>query len=174
MASLIVTLARSVFGPRPDIICEDAVWIEGVKELRRRAAGKRESGAFLLGTQGKCRKVKEFIFYDDIDPRALKSGIVVIDGRHLGKLWKLCREKGQRVVADIHVHPGGFQQSYSDRANPIIAETNHIAFILPNYATGAARPGEIGIYRYLGARKWKDHSCDKYSPLHLGWWPKCL
>jgi len=171
MASLIATLARSVFGPRPEIFCDGATWNAGVLELRRRAGGRRESGAFLLGSKNKARRIEEFVFYDDIDPNALASGIVNIDGRRLGSLWTHCRKTGRRVVADVHVHPGGFQQSSSDQANPIMAEAGHIAIILPHYATRAADPGTVGVHEYLGSRRWHDRSCERPSPLHVGWWP---
>jgi hypothetical protein len=171
MASLIATLARSVFGPAPEILCENTVWRAGVMELRRRTKGRHESGAFLLGAKGKARRIEEFVYYDDIDPHALDTGIVQIDGRRLGDLWAHCRKTGREVVADVHVHPGGFGQSGSDKANPVMAEIGHIAFILPDFATRATMPGGIGIYEYLGARRWRDRSRERPSPLHVGWWP---
>lgn len=172
MASLIATLVRSAFGPRPEIFCDAAVWNAGVEELKRRAGSRRESGAFLLGSTDRARRIEEFVFYDDIDPNALKTGIVVIDGRLLGDLWAHCRKTGRKVVADIHVHPGGFQQSQSDQANPIVAEIGHIAIILPHYATRAKHPGGIGVHEYLGSRRWRDRSHARPSPFHVGWWPK--
>lgn len=171
MASLIATLARRVFGPPPEILCNSRIWREGVVELKRRTYGWRESGAFLLGSSDKVRQIEEFIFYDDIDPMALKTGIVIIDGRRLGDLWAHCRKTGRVVVADVHVHPGGFGQSASDRANPVIAEIGHIAVIIPHFATRDTEPGGIGVYEYLGSRQWRDRSFDKQSPLHVGWWP---
>lgn len=172
MASLISTLARCVTGARPDLVCPPRVWAAGMAELRRRCAGRRESGAFLLGTKGGVRRIREFLFYDDIDPDALSSGIVVIDGRRLGALWAYCRKSGLEVVADVHVHPHGFGQSRSDKDNPVIAEIGHKAIIIPEFARGATEPGGIGIYEYLGARRWRDDSRRRLSPLHIGWWPK--
>lgn len=171
MVFLIATLARSVFGPRPEIFCKATVWNAGVAELCRRAAGRRESGAFLLGPKDKVRRIEEFVFYDDIDPNALKTGIVEIDGHQLGGLWAHCRKTARKVVADVHVHPGGFRQSASDQANPIVAEIGHIAIILPHYATQATHPGAIGVHEYLGSRHWRDRSLERPSPLHVGWWP---
>ncbi|GLS37305.1 hypothetical protein GCM10010869_28980 [Mesorhizobium tianshanense] len=171
MASLIATLARSVFGPAPEILCEDAIWRLGIAELHRRTYGRRESGAFLLGSKGKARRIEEFVYYDDIDPHALDTGIIVIDGRCLGDLWVHCRKTGRDVVADVHVHPGGFGQSASDKANPVMAEIGHIAFILPNFAARATTPSGIGVYEYRGARQWRDRSRERPSPLHVGWWP---
>jgi hypothetical protein len=140
-------------------------------ELRRRADGYRESGAFLLGAKGRTRRIKEFIYYDDIDPDALSTGIVIIDGRKLGALWDHCRATGQEVVADVHVHPSGYGQSDSDQANPIVAEIGHKAIIIPDFGAKATSPGRIGVYEYLGSRRWRDDSARWFSPLHIGWWP---
>ena len=122
----------------------------------------------------KRRRIEEFVFYDDIDPDALRTGIVEIDGRRLGDLWSHCRKTGRRVVADVHVHPGGFQQSSSDQANPIMAEVGHVAIILPHFAARAIHPGGIGIHEYLGSRRWRDRSHERPSPFHVGWWPAWL
>jgi hypothetical protein len=172
MASLIATLARVAFGSAPEVLCNAETWNAGIDELRRRSRGVRETGAFLLGRKAKRRVIEEFVFYDDVDPNSLSTGIVIIDGRQLGSLWKHCRETGRRVVADIHIHPAGFGQSESDMQNPIIAEVGHIAMIIPNYAARARKPGRIGIYEYSGARSWKDRSYERPSPVHIGWWPQ--
>ena len=171
MASSIATLARRIFGPRPEILCSAQVWRAGVAELRRRAGDRRESGAFLLGSTDKVRRIEEFVFYDDIDPNALRTGIVIIDGRRLGDLWAHCRKTGYAVVADVHVHPGGFGQSASDRANPVIPEVGHMAMIIPDFAARATGPGGIGVYEYLGKRQWRDRIFERPSPLHIGCWP---
>jgi len=174
MASSIATLARIAFGPRPEITCSAGIWQAGVAELRARTlGGRRESGAFLLGSKtGKGRRIEEFVFYDDVDPESLSTGIVVIDGRRLGDLWTRCRRIGRSVIADIHVHPGSYRQSASDQANPVMAEVGHIALILPSYAREATLPGGIGVHEYLGARKWRDRSAERPSPFHVGWWPQ--
>ena len=172
MAFSIATLARIAFGPPPDLVCSETVWDTGVIELCRRTHGRRESGAFLLGQKGKRRTIEEFVYYDDIDPDALRHGIVEHDGRRLGALWAHCRASERSVVADIHVHPRGYGQSATDRANPMIAELGHMAIILPNFARGSNLPGEIGVYEYLGNKQWRDCSSRVPTSLHLGWWPK--
>jgi hypothetical protein len=150
---------RSVPASLLRLQCSRRVWLSGVAELRRRADGTRESGAFLLGTIADgTRTIREIVFYDDIDPHCFKNGIVEFDGRKLGQLWSHCRTSGFEVVADVHVHPGSFRQSPSDQRNPVMPTIGHVALILPNYARGRVEPGSIGIYEYLGDRRWRDHS----------------
>jgi hypothetical protein len=33
-------------------------------------------------------------------------------------------------------------------------------------------PGTIGIYEYLGARQWRNHSSNGDRIFHVGWWPQ--
>jgi hypothetical protein len=129
-----------------------------VAELNKRTKGNRESGAFLLGRERNgFKSISEFMFYDDIDPHCFDRGIVEFNGRLLGLVWAACRAKGLTVVADVHVHPGGFAQSSTDKQNPIIAQAGHLALILPNFACGTCLPGQIGIYEYRGSRQWISH-----------------
>jgi hypothetical protein len=147
-------------GLRPQITCDPAVWAAGVAELERRTLNAtRESGAFLLGHDLSGRKrILEFVFYDDIDPHALDTGIVKFAGNKLPILWEHCRRQGYGVVADVHVHPCGYGQSGSDQAYPVMPRSGHIAIILPHFARRTTSPGGIGLYQYLGNGRWLDQS----------------
>lgn len=175
MVSSLRMLLDAARGKPPRLICPPKVWHRGVDELRRRAGGERESGAFLLGTsRGSVKRIEEFLFYDDIDPTCFAHGIVEFDGRKLGAVWQHCRDVRRTVVADVHVHPGGYGQSSTDQRNPIIAESGHIALIIPDYAAGGRLPGQIGVYEYLGSFRWRDHSRTNSQLLHIGWFPSWL
>lgn len=173
MAFSLPTLLRAAFGQPPKLTCSRRVWDEGVQELHRRTGGHRESGAFLVGeNRERTRIVRRFFYYDDFDPSCFANGIVEFDGRHFGAVWQACKSLNLTVIADVHVHPGGYGQSKSDRHNPMIPEVGHLALILPRYAVGECRPGNVGIYEYLGARQWRDHSHRGSEFFHLGWWPR--
>lgn len=141
----------------PELTCTSELWQRLILALRERGHhGERESGAFLLGqrTAGVAR-IAEFVLYDDLDPHSLDRGIVHFDGRYYGPLWDRCRHSGQIVVADVHTHPFGSRQSMSDRAHPMIAAAGHIALIIPEFAMHFPPLEEIGMYRYLGSRRWQ-------------------
>lgn len=144
------TLVRRFLG----YLCTARAWRAGIAELTRRARGRSESPAFLLGHKGQVRRIEEFVFYDDIHPNALRTG--------------------RRFVADIHLHPGELRRSDSDGASPIIAEVGHIAVMIPHSAMRAVRPTLIGVNAYVGPRRRQDHSSDRQSPLHIGWRPWAL
>lgn len=146
--------------PESRISCRQDIWSAGVRELAKRTLNsRRESGAFLLGTDnGGHKSILEFIYYDDIDPHALDTGIVHFNGSKMQDLWDICRQRGYGVVADVHVHPAGYWQSASDQANPVMPRAGHIAFIIPDFASRQTEPGGIGQYEYLGNGGWRDHS----------------
>lgn len=131
------------------------LWRRLYSELRKRSKGRRESGAFLVGTGS---RIRNFVCYDDVDPSALETGIVKINGAALVGLWEYCALHQIKVLADVHTHPGEWtEQSYSDQSNPIISQPGHVAIILPSFAsrkwpslTGA------GIYEYRGDHRWKN------------------
>jgi proteasome lid subunit RPN8/RPN11 len=142
--------------PQHELSCSWWLWRRLIAKLRERGlSGGRESGAFLLGRRQDGRaRVVDFVLYDDLDPRALDTGIVRFDGRYFGDLWDLCKLRGLSVVADVHVHPEDSNQSDSDRAHPMISRKGHIALIVPHFARPPVRIRTIGIYRYLGDKSW--------------------
>lgn len=148
------TLITRLYGRQPDLAISAFLWRELLQGLRARGGGSRESGAFLLGAVGEQRRVSVIVFYDEIDPAAFDTGIIQIDGGCMADLWRICRERGLVVVADVHTHPGGAGQSESDRLHPIIAEPGHVALIVPNFAMEPVNLWEVGLYRYLGAFRW--------------------
>ena len=147
---------RSLFAPQHELSCSWILWRRLKTKLRERGRQcSRESGAFLLGRrEGHRAHIVDFLLYDDLDPHSLDSGIVRFDGRYFSDLWAICAARGLSVVADVHVHPGGSGQSDSDRDHPMISRTGHIALILPRFATGTQPRKDVGIYRYLGRKRW--------------------
>lgn len=178
-SSLLATiraLATSLLAPNYRLACSADLWHAGLTELRRRGDGERESGAFLLGERTVWggtdrRRVRRFVYYDDLDPRCLDTGIVVFDGVGFSPLWQLCRETGLTVVADVHTHPGVARQSDADRRHPMIAMAGHFALIVPDFACRAPEPPALGIYEYAGAHQWHDHSGPHATrTLYIGRW----
>lgn len=167
----ILETTRRILAPRHELSCSWFLWRRLVNELRERGrSATRESGAFLLGERRGIRAhIVDFVLYDDLDPNCLETGIVHFDGRYFGELWELCKKRHLTVVADVHVHPFGAGQSESDRANPMVSSAGHIALILPDYASQPVRREEVGIYRYLGGKKWASVPVsERRSFFHIG------
>ena len=162
---------RRLLAPQHELSCSWILWQRLLRNLRERGRRKsQESGAFLLGY---CldRKVRiiDFVLYDDLDPHCLETGIVRFDGRYFGDLWTICQLKNLSVVADIHVHPGSVAQSKSDRTHPMISTVGHLALILPHFASNPIRRANIGIYRYMGSKRWATISpTNRRTFFHIG------
>lgn len=147
---------RHLCAPEHELSCSWLLWHRLLAKLRQRGRyGKNESGAFLLGKRRAGRvRIVQFVLYDDLDPNCLKTGIVRFDGRYFGTLWDICKRRGVSVVADVHTHPEGPEQSDSDRANPMISIPGHIAIIVPHFAAPPVRRQRLGIYQYQGSKRW--------------------
>jgi hypothetical protein len=154
------------------LTCSRRLWRHLVAELERRSEGEHESGAFLLGVMRKDkREVQDFIFYDDVDPGAYSTGVCILHGDGFAKLWAECRRRKMTVVADAHTHPEAAFQSWSDKANPMVARAGHIAIIIPNYARMPVLMNGIRIYEYCGQHEWIDRSPSKEPDyLYTGFW----
>ena len=130
-------------------------WVGLVRELGRRGGGRREAGAFLLGTRaGDRRTVAKVVYLDDLDPNCLQ-GNIHFDGRAYSKLWDLCEAENLVVIGDVHTHGREWvNQSGIDAANPMVARDGHVALILPHLATKPVAPAEVGVHQYRGADGW--------------------
>ena len=166
----------SLLAPDHRLSCASPLWRSGLAELQRRGGGRRESGAFLLGKRtdtdvSSRRQVTRFVYYDDLDPHCLDTGVVVFQALGFGPLWQLCRETGLAVVADVHTHPAEARQSDADRRHPMIATAGHVAIIVPDFAQRAVRGEELGLYEYAGAHQWHNHSGDPHCRFfYYGTW----
>ena len=140
----------------PNLKIPPSLWRELLSELHRRTGEHHESGAFLLGhTNEHVRQVVQVLYYDDIDPHAYRTGVVVIHAASFGVLWDRCKSIGLSVIADIHVHPRRAFQSLADRQNPMIAVPGHLALIVPNFARPPVVLKSLGFFEYQGNHRWR-------------------
>ena len=164
---------RALVAPRHRISCSKRLWEELRQELAARGEGRRESGAFLLGTIDPTgrREIRDFVLYDDLDPNCL-TGIIEFNGEvGFGKLYALCRGKKLEVVGDVHTHPGLPYQSRMDQENPMMSCQGHFATIMPGFAQKAVEVAELGIYHYKGGCKWDNWSGPEAHRLfYTGFW----
>lgn len=138
-------------------------WAGLVRTLRARGAGKRESGAFLLGRRKPHHgRVLDYRMYDDLDPHALDSGAIDFHAAGFSTLWAYCRVNDLEVLADVHTHPGGAaRQSGIDRRNPMMPIRGHVAIILPHFANISSWSlSRAGIYEYQGNYEWQQCNND--------------
>lgn len=141
--------------PSPSLRFPLLLWWRLLRELRRRGAGVRESGAFVLGRRSSDVSVaRALVFYDDVDPDALNTGIVRLSGHAMNVVWETCARSGLEVLADVHTHPESAGQSLSDKEHPMVATRGHVALIVPNLARRVFDLAGVGHYHYLGSKRW--------------------
>jgi hypothetical protein len=152
--------------------CPAVLWDHVLRELERRGEQRHEAGAFLLGVEHNGRRrVRDVIFYDELDPMAYASGVCILHGDTFSRLWSICRGRHLTVVADVHTHPGSATQSFADQTNPMIARTGHIAIIVPNLARPPVAPSTLGLYQYRGGHEWTSHGGrGSQRFFHVGLW----
>lgn len=134
------------------------IWAALIADLRKRGGGRRESGAFLLGEVCEHAKVVHaWLPYDELDSSSLNYDYIRLSTEAFSKLWSVCEQHRMQVVADVHTHPLGPSQSPSDRANPMIGLTGHLALIVPHFAQGNVSPADVSVNVYKGAKRWKSY-----------------
>lgn len=154
MTSFTLPSIRALAARRNRVHIRRGRWNDLIIELRARAGGVRESGAFLLATRRRPRRVVDVVYFDDLDPNSLTGG-VSLPSAAFAELWDYCSTHNMRVVADVHTHPGDFvAQSDIDRSNPMIAKKGHIAIIVPHLARRPSTPRHCGVHEYLGDHRW--------------------
>jgi proteasome lid subunit RPN8/RPN11 len=149
------------------------LWACLLADLKRKGAGRGESGAFLLGREGAApQRVSSYICYDDIDPRAQQHGAIAFHAEGYAALWQHCKEKAVQVLADVHTHPGpDVRQSSIDQRHPMLPIVGHTAMIVPNFGRSAWWSlKDVGVYEHVGAFKWRDHPPTKTRRVRLSWW----
>lgn len=143
-------------------------WLFLTRGLRKRGAGIRESGAFLISKTG-SKRISKIVFYDEVDPNAFETGIIELNGLAHGKLGKILEAYNGEVIADVHTHPVGcsIRQSVSDKNHPMSRIKGHIAFIAPDFALNKfLMPQKCAAYLYEGSFKWRQLQSKEF-PLKL-------
>lgn len=131
------------------------IWRLLMRDLRMRGRGCSESGAFLLARRNDPeRVVREWLAYDDLDPAALNRDYIRLESAAFSRLWEWCDQQHLQVIADVHTHPFGPEQSRSDRAFPMISVTGHIALIVPRFAQGEPKTTDVSYSVYRGNGNW--------------------
>ncbi|MDR3678886.1 MAG: hypothetical protein P4L41_02895 [Flavipsychrobacter sp.] len=139
----------------PKAIIRHSLWLELIDALKKKGAGRRETGAFLLASNG-TTEIMNVGYYDDFDPHCFDTGIIVFDGNAFIPLWDYCRQTNTFVIADVHTHPDQWTgQSHADKTHPMISQLGHIALIVPRYAQKVTSLRGVGIYEYKGGYQWK-------------------
>jgi proteasome lid subunit RPN8/RPN11 len=143
--------------PPPVLEIERSLYAKLMADVARSGRGVKEAGAFLLGSIAPDRrKATAYIMYDSVAPESSRKHVyVAFTSQEMARAWEICYASGLQVVADIHSHPQGPQQSISDRAHPIVSLPGHVALIAPFFAMRNPQPADLGVHVFEGAGCWR-------------------
>lgn len=141
---------------RPLLEMSTRLYEQLIQDLAASGRGVRESGAFLLGkANGRIRKVMSYLMYETIaHVSSRKHDYVTLTGQEMAAAWDHCYRVGLEVVADVHTHPLGPAQSFSDRAHPMVSVAGHVALIVPQFAMRKPTPADLGVHIFNGDSRW--------------------
>jgi len=153
---------------RAPVIMKQHDFLMMMAQLAVQSEGRREAGAFLLcakdprtGTSAGAT-VTDVEYYYDLDPTSLTGGIT-FHASGYARLSRICRDRGLRVVGDIHLHPGTWtRQSQTDGDHPMVARAGHLALIAPNFGAGVRSPRRLGAHLKTNTswESFTDHEVD--------------
>ena len=63
----------------------------------------------------------DWVIYETLWPECVHRAFVHLPTEAFSRLWAICRSKQLTVVADVHTHLLGCQQSVSDQTYPMLA-----------------------------------------------------
>lgn len=128
-----------------------------IADLAQSGRGVKEAGAFLFGqANGPTRRVSSYLMYDAIAPESSrKHNYVAFTSEEMAAAWDFCYANRLEVVADIHTHPKGPEQSITDKAHPIVSISGHVALIAPYFAMRNPQPCDLGVHVFEGNGLWR-------------------
>lgn len=76
-----------------------------------------------------------------------------VDGTELQRVWSWLRARGQRVVLQVHTHPGGAHHSGIDDEYPVVHSVGFRSLVLAQFGAHGLRGAHLAIYQ--GAGRWR-------------------
>jgi len=142
---------------RPLLEISRTVYDTLMSGLAKSGRGTKEAGAFLLGhADDDGRRVSAYLMYDVVAPASSRRhDYIAFTAAEMARAWQHCFATGLQVVADVHTHPVGPEQSVTDRAHPIVSVAGHVALIVPHFAMRSPQPINLGVHVFEGAGRWR-------------------
>jgi len=141
----------------PKLEISRAIYDALIANLVKSGRGIKEAGAFLLGHHDEqMRRVSSYLMYDIVATESYrKHAYVAFTAEEMAIAWEHCYATGLQVIADVHTHPMGSEQSVTDRAHPIVSVAGHVALIVPYFAMRKPEPIDLGVHIFEGAGRWR-------------------
>lgn len=132
------------------------LWDATIEGLAKRSSGRKESACIWAGERKAQWTVKDLIFLDDLPGTQGYRKYHKTPREAVNVLFKMLRDKGLQIIADIHTHPGYWVDlSLIDRESPIEYRVGLLAVVFPNFARLPMDIEKVGFHEYLGKSQWR-------------------
>jgi hypothetical protein len=141
--------------PRVDITREQ--WSKTWNGLRARSRGEREAACVWTGDRTTATwTVRSVHFLDDFGPVSAGALYHRASRECVARLFAEMRERGESLIADVHVHPEDWVDlSPTDEAHPIEYRVGLLAVVLPHFAVRSPSLLGVGVHEYVATSEWR-------------------
>lgn len=145
-----------LFGLKEVEIASNEVTV-GMRFLRYAGLKGCEGIFFWVGKQqGTSFKVTECLIPKQIAYRTESGVCVVVDDDELRKLNLHLFQNQEKLIAQVHSHPGKAYHSEMDDEYAIPREPGSFSFVVPDFAAGEFHPSTIAAYRLSTNGQWQE------------------
>lgn len=113
-----------------------------------------EGMVFWTGTieEGGSCSLKEAYVPKQVGERTAHGLVVSVDGDELHAINVHLEKTGERLVAQVHSHPGRAYHSAWDNAYAVVTQIGGFSIVVPDFATGAFDMERFAVHRLLRSR----------------------
>lgn len=82
--------------------------------------------------------------------------LAAVDGDEIFRVNKLLNDKGMRLVAQLHTHPGEAYHSDTDDTFPLLSARGALSIVVPDFARGELTFERCAVYRLAAGNVWRE------------------
>jgi hypothetical protein len=100
--------------------------------------------------------------------RAVRSddGVaVIVDGDAMFEMNVMLNERGLRLVAQVHSHPGAAYHSDTDDRYSVVTARGGLSIVVPDFAEGHFSLESCAVYQLVAGGRWNEVSMDAIATL---------
>lgn len=111
--------------------------------------GRNECVVYVTGPVGLDGRATAFI-HPEHDATAVSTEV---DGAALDRVWDVLRERRERIVLQVHSHPGGAHHSGIDDGWPVVHRVGFPSLVVARFGTVGLQGAHLAIH--LGGGVWR-------------------
>lgn len=128
--------------------------------------GRKECVVYVTGPVGSADRGTGFI-HPDHDATAVSTQV---DGAELDRVWDALRERGERIVMQVHSHPGGAHHSGIDDGWPVVHRVGFPSLVVARFGAAGLERAHLaihlggGVWRGVEPARWREYLVLETTP----------